>query len=212
LYRNHLIYIPVETYSNKTESPLEFDINDLFCIIRNDRGGEGLQLNYLFYTLLSNLGFSVELYRKEQKNDSMLVKVAISNNSYILDVGSGFTFISPIELKMDAPQMILPNYYRVNERGEFFVLEVSRDLIEFKSLFKFKPVSLQPIEFLNEYNLNFADTTSHETKAFRYTKNGYIHLTPEKLTSMESGQLNSSTVLNSEEFESKFDQHFRLIT
>ncbi len=212
VYKHHLIYIPVETYSNSIEPVLEFNLDDLFYIIRNDRGGEGLQLNYLFYKLLSELGFSVDLYRKKQRSDSMLVKVEINKSSYILDVGSYFSFTSPIQLKIDTPQMILPNYYRVIERGDYFLLEVSKDLIEYRTLFKFISASLQPIEFLNEYQSHFAESSTQESTAFRYTNNGYIHLTSEKITINESGHSTSSVVFNSEEFESKFDQHFRLIT
>jgi len=211
LYKHHLIYIPVESFSNTYEKPLDYGTEDLFSIIRNDRGGKGLQLNYLFYRLLSELGFSVDLFRKEQKNDSMLVKVSINKSSYILDVGSEFSFKSPIQIEMNKSQMILPDYYRIKERGEYFLLEVSKDLIEFKTLFKFIPASIQPIEFLNEYKSHFAERSTQESKAFRYTNNGYIHLTSEKFTIHESGHSTLSAVLNSEEFESKFDQHFRLI-
>ena len=105
LHRNHLYNVPFENQELFTYNSCTVEHNALHeKIVVKKEGGVCYQLNYMFYWLLKELGYSVEILSakvKETMYDHMLLKVKIDEDIYLCDVGYGLNFLEPIPFIID---------------------------------------------------------------------------------------------------------------
>jgi len=105
LQRNFLLYVPFENLDIHLDIPMDFSESALSNkIIERKRGGLCFENNILFYRLLKQIGFDAQFVGAEMyKNNPtpivinhMALLVSIKNDTYLVDVGNGKFYGSPI--------------------------------------------------------------------------------------------------------------------
>lgn len=109
LQMQHLLNVPFENLSVMAAEPIRLDVAHLYHkIVERRRGGFCYELNGLFGALLSRLGFpvqylSAQVYQSDRMRfgppfDHLTLCVEIDATPYLVDVGFGDSFRSPIAL------------------------------------------------------------------------------------------------------------------
>lgn len=163
LQEKHLYSIPFENLDIPNRARIILDIEKIYKkIIPTKRGGFCYELNGLFYWLLTELGFKVEMlsvrvYNNEKKElgqeyDHLTLLVHLDKD-YLVDVGFGDTFRKPIELPAGEVNDISGTYRIVNKNeGEYelqrlegedwllqyFFTATSHELNDFKNMCNFQ--------------------------------------------------------------------------
>ena len=98
--------IPFEALDVPLNRKIKLDLTSLYNkVVLNNRGGFCYELNYLFYSLLSEIGFdatmvSSRIFDKESYGpafDHMSIVVRLKEH-WLIDVGYGDLFIEPLKL------------------------------------------------------------------------------------------------------------------
>ncbi|MEQ9279363.1 MAG: arylamine N-acetyltransferase [Balneola sp.] len=126
---------------------IELVLGQLFDkIITNQRGGYCYELNYLFHSLLNQVGFDNHLisarifddgkYGPEHDHMSIIVNL---NDLWLVDVGFGDLFIEPIKIKADVQQEDQFKFYKIVEinADEYILYESLKINTDFKVKYKF---------------------------------------------------------------------------
>jgi N-hydroxyarylamine O-acetyltransferase len=126
LQNRHLLSIPFEDL-DIPEKRIELDLSKIFSkIIPAKRGGFCYELNGLFHWLLTSLGFKTDMLSARVFNsrkqdfgpefDHMSLIVHLDND-YLVDVGFGDSFRSPIEMPAGEVEDT-SGHYRVHQTGK----------------------------------------------------------------------------------------------
>lgn len=114
LHRSHLMAVPFENLHIRARIPIELDVERLFDkVVRQRRGGFCYELNGLFAELLEHLGYRLarvqgQVYEQRRQRygppfDHMALLVDVGEERYLVDVGFGDLFMSPLPLRVDEP-------------------------------------------------------------------------------------------------------------
>lgn len=105
LHQSHVMTVPFENIDISNGTRIKLDLDYLYNkVVLKNRGGFCYELNYLFFTLLTKLGFNVRMTSASilDENgelgpsfDHMCLIVFINNSRWLVDVGFGDLFISP---------------------------------------------------------------------------------------------------------------------
>lgn len=162
--------VPFENLSLHCGESMELDLEVIFDkIVRKNRGGWCLQVNYLLYWALATTGFNVTMlggYVYFGGNDTystgmihLILLVVINGKKYIVDAGFGRShqMWQPVELIPDQDQPQVPSIFRVRQEGETWYLDQIRrqqyipneeflnsELLEKESYRKIYSFTLQP--------------------------------------------------------------------
>jgi N-hydroxyarylamine O-acetyltransferase len=127
LQRLHLLSVPFENLDIHLGRKIELE-NSFNKVVQQRRGGFCYELNGLFYQLLKDIGFNVQIisgrvYNKAKKNyppefDHMALIVSLYKREYLVDVGNGEFALQPLKIELDIEQ--------VDPRGKF-IIEKSQD-------------------------------------------------------------------------------------
>ena len=107
LQRNFLIHVPFENLDIHLDTPMDFSESALFDkIVERKRGGLCFENNTLFFALLKQIGFDVhfvgaEMFKNQPSSieiNHMALLVSIKNEIYLVDVGNGRFYGSPISI------------------------------------------------------------------------------------------------------------------
>ncbi|GGK33870.1 acetyltransferase [Yeosuana aromativorans] len=109
LQKQFLLHVPFENLDIHLNIPLDYSSKNVFNkIIENHRGGVCYENNSLFYDILKAIGFQVNFISGEMfkglplKNDldhmHMALLVRIDDEIFLVDVGNGKSFGSPIPI------------------------------------------------------------------------------------------------------------------
>ena len=109
LQKQFLLHVPFENLDIHLGIPIDYSFKNVFNkIVERKRGGVCYENNSLFYEILKNIGFQVNFISAEMykglplKNDSnhrhMALTVRIDEEIYLVDVGNGKSFGSPIPI------------------------------------------------------------------------------------------------------------------
>uniref|UniRef100_A0A8D0S105 Arylamine N-acetyltransferase 1 n=1 Tax=Sus scrofa TaxID=9823 RepID=A0A8D0S105_PIG len=182
IFQHQIRAIPFENLNIHCGEATELSLEAIFDqVVRKNRGGWCLQLNYLLYWALSTIGFKATLlggwiYIAPVKKYSnamvhLLMKVTIDDRNYIVDAGypgSSQTW-QPLELISGKDQPQVPSIFRLTEekgiwyldqirREEFIPNEefINSDLLQknkYQKIFSFtlEPRSLKDFESVNAY-------------------------------------------------------------
>ncbi len=147
LHKNHVFNIPFENVDIHSNEAIVLDIQSiLHKVVRNNRGGFCYELNYLFYTLLTEIGFetsmiSARIYNEDgvlgPEFDHMSLIVNLKEK-WLLDVGFGDLFIYPIKIEHEHITKDWHKFYKVDKlkEGEFMLFE-SKDGKSFTKKYQF---------------------------------------------------------------------------
>lgn len=178
-------------------------------------GGTCYACNYYFNSLLKHLGFKAELHGANMKfgEDVHLVnKVRIDKKEYLVDVGYGAPFYSPLHLNNRTEQIQWGDLeYKLNvdeDKTRILVLKKSENIHGYsvnknpRSIGEFSKIIKDSYDESNDFMrilriIRYFDNYSIELKNFEYT----IH---------KGGQSIKKYVDNIDELEEVMAKHFRL--
>jgi N-hydroxyarylamine O-acetyltransferase len=129
LQRRCLTTVPFENLDIHWRVPLELDLTRFWeKIVRRRRGGFCYELNGLFAWALERLGFDVALlsgkvWRKPARSwgpdfDHLALHVRVDGGDYLVDVGYGDSFRTPLPLPSGTRSDVSGGYRLLPDRGE----------------------------------------------------------------------------------------------
>ena len=133
----HTLTIPFENLNPLLQIPVLLDIDSIQSkLVDQQRGGYCFEQNLLFQKVLERIGFNVTplsgrvLLNKHEDTITpkthQILLVNIQNTKYIVDVGfGGQSPCEPILLETDKIQETSHGNYRVLEREDFYLLQIS---------------------------------------------------------------------------------------
>jgi len=132
LQRQHLFTVPFESLSIHLGEPVDLCEAALYDkIVRRRRGGFCYELNGLFAALLRRLGYPVTLLSAGVARaaggfgpefDHLLLLVELDRR-WLVDVGFGENFRTPLDLDADGPQVQGSRAYRILRKGRYHLLQ-----------------------------------------------------------------------------------------
>ncbi len=171
LHKCHVMAIPFESMDVHFKTAIKLDLVSLFDkVIVENRGGFCYELNHLFYTLLTNVGFnctmiSSRVWNKESYGpefDHMSLHVKLEEQEYLLDVGFGDLFIEPLKIECDIMQEDYFKNYKIEqlEDKKFVLLESLKEKEDYqkKYLFNLEPRSIEDYAEQCEYKQTSPDS------------------------------------------------------
>lgn len=156
LHRQHLFTVPFENLNIHIGEPGSIDLVALYDkIVRRRRGGFCYELNGLFAELLQRLGYRVTLLSAGVAKDSggfgpeydhLLLLVELDRR-WMVDVGFGENFKSPLDLDAAGPQVQGSKAYRILRRDEFHLLQERSGAGRWKDSYRFTLAPRELAEF-----------------------------------------------------------------
>lgn len=223
IHRKHLLTIPFENLDIHFRRPIILDIQKIEKkIIPSNRGGFCHELNFLFYHLLTHLGYACHLISAQIMNqetqqygseyEHMAILVKIRKDIYLCDVGFGDGLIFPKKLNEDHLQMDANRYFQFSvDSDENYILKKTSDTLHFDPIYRFTTKIREPIEFTSMCDYQQTSPQSHFTgkKIITIlTEEGRITLSDNRLKIKKKGELLELLILNEDDYFSKLDEHF----
>ena len=222
LLRQHQLHIPFENLDIHIGNQIILEVNRVFDkIIGERRGGFCYELNGLFYHLLLELGFEAKLISARvfsedgtlgQEFDHMAIIVFLDEQQWLVDVGFGRSFMSPIEFVMDKIQMIQNEYFKIVELPDHsYKLQSSYDSFSFTDEYTFTKKPRQFVEFIGMCQYHQTSPKSHFTRKkviSQTTKEGRLTLSDDKFIVNKMGKKEEFPVLNNDQFLVLLKEHF----
>ncbi len=173
LHRQHLFTVPFENLSIHMGEPVSLDLAALYDkIVRRRRGGFCYELNGLFAELLRRLGYRVTLLSAGVARDvggfgpeyDHLLLLAELDRRWMVDVGFGENFKSPLDLDAAGAQVQGSKAYRIQRRDKFHLLQERSGAGRWKDSYRFTlaPRELAEFEAMCRYHQTSPD--SHFTR------------------------------------------------
>lgn len=176
LHRHHVMAVPFEATDIHFGREIKLDLGHVFDkVIGRQRGGFCYELNYLFATLLRQVGFRTKLISAEVNNEGTyeapfdhLAIVVDLDGRWLLDVGFGDLFIEPIQIRPGLIQADRDNDYLLEETGpEAFCLLASRRAEDdFTPKYRFKLTPRRIEDFAAQCHYKQTSPASHFVKNF----------------------------------------------
>jgi N-hydroxyarylamine O-acetyltransferase len=221
LQLQHMLHVPFENLDIGREKKLILEYSALYKkIVEDGRGGYCYELNGLFWWLLDQLGYTVHMLSArvhepdgkvgaEFDHMTLLVKL---DKSYLVDVGFGDSFRSPIVFP-DGEEQDISGHYRIVKNPDLqegYILQ-RQGADRWSTQYQFTGIhrELHDFEKMNEYHQTSPD--SHFTQkavCTIATMTGRISLTPEYLTIKENGRRQKTPVESIEEYYTLLKDHF----
>ncbi|XP_062943586.1 arylamine N-acetyltransferase 1 [Cynocephalus volans] len=182
ILQHHVRAIPFENLNIHCGEAMELGLEAIFDqVVRRNRGGWCLQVNYLMYWALTTIGFETTMlggyvYNTPANKYSsgmihLLLQVNIDGRNYIVDAGFGrsYQMWQPLELISGKDQPQVPCIFRLTVEGEIWYLDQIRreqyipnqeflnsDLLEKKKYrkiysFTLEPRTIEDFESMNTY-------------------------------------------------------------
>ncbi|MEM9324505.1 MAG: arylamine N-acetyltransferase [Bacteroidota bacterium] len=215
LQRAHQERIPLENFDVFLGRKRPWDLSKLYHkIIREKRGGLGLELNAIFGELLSQLGFRTKYVALHANKDRpqaithMALLVHIAGDTWLVDVGREEQILAPDRLTKDQVALNYSRYVKfyVSEAG-VWAYQRSEDAVHFSPAFFFRPRESKLIEFVHLHDV-MQDRTHEsaiaEKRISRIKEGGRLILTEANLQ-WQQGR----TLLRSEPIQN--EAHFDIV-
>lgn len=148
LHEKHVYTIPFENLDIQHKTEIRLEKNHLFeKVVKDFRGGFCYELNYLFWFLLTDLGFdskiiSAQIFDGEKigpEFDHMALIIKLNGKIWLADVGFGDLFTRPLEVNNVDEQFDGRNYFKIkNWNKKTFLLSMSKNGVDYKKKYLFK--------------------------------------------------------------------------
>src|SRR5262245_39864287 len=173
LHRQHLYTVPFESLSIHLGQPVDLDEAALYDkIVRHRRGGFCYELNGLFAALLRNLGYPVTLLsagvarlggKFGPEFDHLLLLVELDRR-WMVDVGFGENFRSPLDLDTADAQVQGAKAYRVLRKDGYHILQERSGTGRWNDSYRFKLTPRQLGDFEGMCRHHQTSPESHFTR------------------------------------------------
>lgn len=148
LHEKHVFNIPFENLDIHHKTEIKLEKNHLFKkVIEDIRGGFCYELNYLFWFLLTDLGFDVKMISCQifdgekigPEFDHMAIIIKLDREIWLADVGFGDLFTKPLDVNNVDEQFDGRNYFKIkNWDKKTFLLSMSKNGIDYEKKYLFK--------------------------------------------------------------------------
>ncbi|XP_030064967.1 arylamine N-acetyltransferase 2 isoform X2 [Microcaecilia unicolor] len=170
LHKCHVLSVPFESLSIHCGEKITLDPPSVYDkIVQRHRGGFCFENNSLFFWLLKEMGYQVQMVsghvqniftkRYGPPNDHMVLLVDLGNQRWICDVGFGDAFRTPLLLEADKEQVQDNGVFKLQQDGEKWYLQrlledEGTGTQEWTSLYKFtqKEQKLEDFRGMCEYH------------------------------------------------------------
>lgn len=224
IHRNHQMNIPFENLDIHIGNQIILDVNKIFDkVITHHRGGFCYELNGLFFHLLIRLGFQAKIISASVYSDNgklgpefdhLLILVYLDDKQWLVDVGYGNSFLSPLEFVPGKVQMDYNRYFRIDEMSDGnFVLQSSNDSFTYKKEYVFSKKQHQFVEFIAmcQYHQSSPNSIFTQKKLITQpTVDGRLTLSDSKFIIEKMGNKEELPILNDDEFLVKLWEHFNI--
>lgn len=222
LQTRHLCTVPFENLDIHVGRPLSLDEGALFDkLVRNRRGGFCYELNGLFARLLRELEYDVTLlscrtYDKEGRlgpeHDHLALYVRCEGR-WLVDVGFGDAFPTPLDLDSEEPQLRRRKTYRVvtaNERMNYAERKNDGSWTE-QYAFTFAPQTLRAFdEMCLHHQRSPQSSFTQKRVCTRLTEDGQITLAEKVLIRTRRGERAESPIKDEHAWRTALRCHFSI--
>ncbi len=224
LHKAHLHQVPHENLETHFGRTRKWDILSLFdqIVARPNRGGIGLELNFLFYHLLDQLGFQCyPVTGSSEKSERgyghnyeyLLLIVVIDEVQWLVDVGTRNGPLLPKKMVENQLQVDYNRYMRMQkDPDENWTLQISRDMSNFSTMYGFADKETQYIEFIDKHHFYQKDPSSFYVDSkfvSKWTKEGLLTLTGQQFANTSANEV-GKRIMNEDEFLSKLEEFFHI--
>ncbi len=220
LHEHHVRNVPFENQDVQHEVRIKLDLPHLFRkVVEHRRGGFCYELNHLFYHLLKNTGFAVEMisartYDEEELGpefDHLALLIALDNKFWLADVGFGDLFVTPVEVVADKVQFDGRHHFKVERTAESWLLLMSKDGKEYEKKYQFSTITRSIAEFEDQCHWKQYDPESYFVKnsiATLPTKRGRKSIFNDKFMVKVDGERNDTMVKGNNHLTEILDKEF----
>lgn len=224
LHKAHLHEVPHENLEIQFGRTRKWEINQLFdqVIAKPNRGGLGLELNFLFYHLIHQLGFHCYPVAATSKKDStgygqqyehMVLIVGFDEEQWLADVGFSNGPLLPKKMIENQLQVDYNRYMRMQkDPDENWLLQISKDMSNFSTIYELAEKETQYIEFIDKHHYYQVDPNSiYVDSKFvqKWTKDGLMTLTGRQIRNTSSNEEGRS-IMNEDDFLSKLEEYYEI--
>jgi N-hydroxyarylamine O-acetyltransferase len=220
----HLLTVPFENLSIHAKEAIVLETEALFGkIVERRRGGFCYEVNGLFASLLSNLGFQVEMLAAEVANadggfgpnfDHMALMVTLEQ-CWLVDVGFGDSFREPLLIDERGEQVQNAHVYQIISEGAHLILKQRDKGDNWKTQYRF---TLQPYEFADYAEMCRYHQTSPQS---HFTQKRVCTLATEEgrktlsdmrfITTLKNGERQEHGLTSQEEYATILREHFDIL-
>lgn len=216
----HLISVPFENLSIHANEPILFDEDALFeKIVLRRRGGFCYELNGLFAGLLRQLGFNVTMLSAGVAKsdggfgpdfDHMTLMVALEDG-WLVDVGFGDSFRQPLLIHKRDAQAQGERSYRIDDDGDYLILNESEAAGEWKALYRFTPQPYRLADYTEMCHYHQTSPESHFTQrriCSMATPDGRVTLSDMRFIETVDGERRERELKDNAEFAAVLEKYF----
>lgn len=223
----HMFSVPFENLDIGRRRPIRLTEEALWNkLILEKRGGFCYELNGLFAGLLKEIGFEVthlnaRVYNREGNlgidfdHLALLVRVPAQPGRWLVDVGFGDSFNTPLSLEESDEQVQGLRAYRVEKTSDGYVSWQKNYNGAWERLYFF---DLQPHSFPIEYESACLYHQTSPKSSFtrgsiisKATPDGRVSLEDGRLIVTRDGQRAERRIVNKDEYEALLKQYFDVI-
>lgn len=224
LHLAHLHSVPFENLDIHLGRPIALDLETLFDkIVTRRRGGFCYELNGLFASLLSNLGFVVTYLSASDALDNgefgpefdhltlMVQEPSDANARWLVDVGWGDTFREPLRLNDFGEQKQRHHVYRISDEDGYYLLWQRNDNDQWERHYRF---TLQPRNYMDFAEMCLYHQSSPESLFVQKrictmaTVDGRITLDNSRFITTVSGQRHEQLIGDEHTYQQILKDHF----
>ena len=223
----HLLAVPFENLSIHSGEPIVLENSALFeKIVARRRGGFCYELNGLFASLLSALGFEVVMLSAEVATkdggfgpnfDHMTLMVVLKDR-WLVDVGFGDSFREPLLIDERSEQVQDERTYLIREDGPYLVVLQrinSEENQGWKTEYRFTLTPHQYPDYAEMCQYHQTSPESHFTRGrlcSKATPEGRLTLSDMKfITTTKSGVRQEQSLSNQEQYDQTLRESFGII-
>ncbi len=224
IHQHHVLEVPFENLDVQNGIKIQLDIPQLFQkIITKNRGGFCYELNYLFMSLLKQLGFeahmiSASIFDDDKLGpafDHMAVAIYIENEYWIADVGFGDLFIKPLKIKPGTVQYDGVMTFKIDSfNSTSYLLSKSEDGIHFEKKYVFDLNEKRIEQFFPQCELKQQSPTSYFVQNKVCTlaqKNGRVTIFNSKFIQKKKGHKTAILIENKAHENQLLMQEFNIV-
>jgi N-hydroxyarylamine O-acetyltransferase len=220
LQRRHLLNVPFENLDIHWKRPIALDTDKFYAkVVGEGRGGFCYELNGLFNELLLSLGFRTRLISARVFNgtehgpefDHAAVIVTIGEDEYLADVGFGDFTTQPLRYGLSVEQQDEMGVFVIRRFDDEYIEVAKKEAGDWKSLYIFKDVAHELVEFREMCDFQQYSPESHFMKSkvcSILTENGRKTLTDKKFIVSANGEKTEKQVDSEDQFTEFLQREF----